>query len=109
MANKLRREHLTFKNNIMKVKLATQLFSRSVATALSFCNSELKIPNFNDVLPTSNIVIMINDLFDVLGSKTHGYGPKRAMNKENYPRIFKKNYEAKHFVLSLKVRITTKN
>lgn len=90
MANKLRREHLTFKNNIMKVKLATQLFSRSVATALSFCNSELKIPNFNDVLPTSNMVIMINDLFDIFGSKTHGYGPKRAMNKENYPRIFKK-------------------
>lgn len=39
LANKLRIAHIQFKQNVMKVKLAAQLFSRSVATALLFCKN----------------------------------------------------------------------
>lgn len=72
----------------MKVKLAAQLFSRSVATALPFCNMELKLSAFQDVDATAEMLLLINDLFDILDSKVHGYGFKRAHNKDNASTVF---------------------
>lgn len=40
--NKLTSRHLYFRNQIMKVKLATQLLSKSVANALLLCDQVLK-------------------------------------------------------------------
>ena len=42
-ANKLTRHHINFENQKMKVHLATQLFSRSVAKSLEFCREHLKL------------------------------------------------------------------
>lgn len=50
LAIKLR--HTFFQNQKMKVRLATQLMSDSVASALDFC-SQLKHPDFTDVNDTS--------------------------------------------------------
>lgn len=47
LANKLTNRHKQFRNEIMKVKLATQLISRSVARALQFFQ-DLNIPRFNN-------------------------------------------------------------
>lgn len=46
LANKLRDRHINFKNERMKVKLATQLFSLSVAEAIKFCRLNLNIESF---------------------------------------------------------------
>lgn len=37
MANKLREQHISFRKQKMKVRLATEVFSESVAAALAFC------------------------------------------------------------------------
>ncbi|GAB0086303.1 hypothetical protein DMENIID0001_003370 [Sergentomyia squamirostris] len=46
LGTKIRKAHIFFKNQKMKVKLATQTFSRSVAVALRFCDEELNLPEF---------------------------------------------------------------
>lgn len=52
----------------MKVRLASQLFSESVADALKFC-AERNMPNFQCVDGTVNFLKIINNLFDILNSR----------------------------------------
>lgn len=52
----------------MKVKLATQLLSSSVADALEYCRSELKLKQFEECSGTVNYINIMNDVFDVLNS-----------------------------------------
>lgn len=58
----------------MKVRLASQLFSESVADALKFC-AERNVPNFQCVenlkvnSSTVNFLKIINKLFDILNSR----------------------------------------
>lgn len=109
LANKLRTEHINFKTNIMKVKLATQLFSRSVATALDFCNKELKLPEFEGAGATSKMIQLLNDLFDILDSRVHGYELKRALNFDNHIRIFEILDKCKKFLLTVTTKIIIRN
>lgn len=69
LANKLRKDHIDFHNQKMKVKLATQLLSKSVADALDFCREKLKIASFKETSATSQFIRIFNDLFDVLNSR----------------------------------------
>lgn len=109
LANKLRAEHIYFKTNVMKVKLASQLFSRSVSIALKFCKQELKLTEFLDVSATSKMIQLFNDLFDILDSRVKGYGYKRALNEDNHIEIFQKLDECKHFLLNVTTNIENKN
>ncbi|RVE40704.1 hypothetical protein evm_014645 [Chilo suppressalis] len=68
LANKLRRNHVFFKNQKMKVRLASQLFSNSVADALDFC-SQLSVPGFENVEGTVYCLRTVNNLFDTLNSR----------------------------------------
>jgi len=43
LANKLQKQHIFYFKEKKKVKLATQLLSKSVADALKFCKSKLNI------------------------------------------------------------------
>lgn len=52
----------------MKVKLAAQIFSTSVADAIDFCANDLKYSEFADSTPTTRFIRLINDLFDILNS-----------------------------------------
>jgi len=47
LANKLTTTHLDWKRNVMKVKIAAQTFSSSVADALDFFR-QLNIPDFKN-------------------------------------------------------------
>jgi hypothetical protein len=47
-ANKLTQRHIIFRQEIMKVRLAVQIFSRRVADALHFCNKDLNLKSFAD-------------------------------------------------------------
>ena len=75
----------------MKVCLATQLFSRSVAKSLKWCH-ENNVPGFEskDVLVTSEFVSLHNDLFDVLNSRAlKSLGLKAALTVDNLPNAQK--------------------
>ena len=54
----------------MKVFLAAQIFSLSVANAIDHCRENLKIPGFEDSAATSRFLRMFNDLFDLLNSSS---------------------------------------
>lgn len=107
-ANKLRSEHLLFKKNIMKVKLATQLFSRSVAIALQFCKNTLKLNEFQNIEGTAKMLLILNDLFDILDSKVHGYKLKRALNVENAEVVLSKLESCRNTLMTLTVNIQNK-
>lgn len=64
-ANKLSKKLIMFRNNLMKVKLATQTLSRSVAKAMKVCRMELGIPQFEHTEPTETFISLMNDMFDV--------------------------------------------
>ena len=84
-ANKLRNLHINFEPQKMSVKLATQLFSRSVAKALEFCRETLKLTDFQGSEGTQEFIQTMNDLFDFMNSRTkYGKGMKSAMSEENY-------------------------
>lgn len=46
--NKLRSAHVYYSKQKMKVKLASQLFSKSVADAIEYCRVKLKLTQFED-------------------------------------------------------------
>ncbi|KAM7282812.1 hypothetical protein ISCGN_000048 [Ixodes scapularis] len=83
--NKLRRRHIDFHQQKMKVSLAAQTLSRSVSCALLFCK-EKQIPGFEGVEATAEFAAVVDDTFDLtnschplaLGSKA----PIRVNNKE---------------------------
>lgn len=84
MATKLTKAHLMFDKQKMKVRLATQLLSNSVADALHYCENELKLKKFEGCTATVNFIRIVNDVFDVLNS--HSVRPpgwKKAVCPEN--------------------------
>ena len=53
LANKIKQEHIDYKKNKMKVRLASQVCSQSVANALLHCSTNLKMPEFKDAHATA--------------------------------------------------------
>lgn len=87
--NKITPRHLHFRNQIIKVKLATQLLSKSVAKALLLCDQVLKSSQFFDSSVTINFLEIMNDFFDTMNSrKCHFYGFKRPIDTHNKSRVF---------------------
>jgi hypothetical protein len=68
-ANKLRRGHIEWFSQKMKVSLAVQTLSRSVASSLEFVADDLKLPKFADVAETVKFIRIVDRLFDTLNSK----------------------------------------
>lgn len=93
LANKLTKQHLQFEKNKMKVKLAVQVLSQSVANAL-LTMSELKIPQFDDVHATVEYLKMFDALYDIMNSRTlaqqFGKAPLQARNESNWKAVFQK-------------------
>ena len=53
LGNKLNMQHLNYKQNIMKVRLAVQVFSQSVADALTMLAGMPQYPEFRDATQTA--------------------------------------------------------
>lgn len=88
LANKLSHRHVHFKNQIMNVKLATQLLSRSVAKAIYFCDKIFKIPAFTGSESTIKFIQILNDLFDCLNTRNlKDFGFKHPLNKDNSENV----------------------
>lgn len=79
----------------MKVKLTTQLLSKSVAEALMFCSEHLKLEDFKDCGPTIKFILMMNDLNDaVLNSrKISDFGFKQVLCKKNIKKEIEQFFE----------------
>lgn len=67
-ATKIRRRHIKFQKEKMKVKLAAQMFSKSVVDALIFMKQKFP-PDFTDVNATTKFCETINNVFDILNSR----------------------------------------
>jgi len=72
----------------MKVKLATQLLSNSVADALQFCKDNLQLTEFKDCEATIHFIRIMNDAFDILNSRhLMPYCFKDAVCMNNFDKI----------------------
>ncbi|CAI6345174.1 unnamed protein product [Macrosiphum euphorbiae] len=88
LANKLRKQHLLYFKQKMKVKLATQLLSQSVADALTFCKDSLKLKEFSNAGATIQFIELFNTGFDILNSKSiNCVGFKKALCEENIQEV----------------------
>lgn len=70
LKNKLTVAHVDFWKNKMKVKLAAQLLSNTVADAIDYCNEKHKFPEFKNSEETVKFIRIFNNLFDVLNSRS---------------------------------------
>ncbi|KAL4107136.1 hypothetical protein QTP88_018568 [Uroleucon formosanum] len=78
-ATKLRNRHIYYFREKMKVKLAVQTFSTSVANAILFCMNDLKLDNFQGADATIEFCLRINNNFDILN--TRNFLSKGTYNK----------------------------
>lgn len=109
LANKLSSRHIHFRNEIMKVKLASQLLSNSVAKAIEFCDKKLHIEKFADSDATTKFIKMINDLFDILNTRNlEDFGYNTPLNEKNAGKILKLCADAKKYLLSLTTKVMYK-
>ncbi|KAL7292546.1 hypothetical protein TKK_0013682 [Trichogramma kaykai] len=68
LATKIKRRHVKPFNEKMKVCLAAQVLSRSVAAALETCEIELQLDQFENASATAKFCRIIDDCFDLLNS-----------------------------------------
>lgn len=102
LGNKLSNSHIFYKNQKMKVKLASQLLSDSVGDALQYCLIK-NIDGFESCKGTIRFVKLFNKLFDVLNSRNmRARGTKQALNPWNIDEVKSFLTEAKMYLLELK-------
>ena len=84
LANKLRLSHVNWRQQKMKVKLAAQAISSSVADAIEYCDKVLKLSNFSGSEGTVKFLRVFDRLFDTLNSRScQGKGFKAPLKKDN--------------------------
>lgn len=107
-ATKIRRRHINFKSEKMKVSLAAQTLSRSTSKALQFCEHDLKIPKFIGASATSRFCEIINDVFDILNSRNmfNKHPSKQCINKKNLEEIKEKIKFYITYIQNLKINNT---
>lgn len=108
-ANKLRKAHIEFHKQKMKVSLAAQTLSESVADGLKFCREELQLEEFKNSDATEEFIRVFNDAFDVLNSKNalsfNMKAPMRTNNEQKWRAVFDKT---RKYILDLKLQDGTK-
>jgi len=82
LGNKIGSAHIKWKGNSMKVKLAVQTLSSSVADALQFLKQTSN--DFKNCEPTIQFIRIIDEIFDFFNSRTpFGKGFKQPIRMEN--------------------------
>ena len=69
LGNKLKSTHIKWHNQKMKVAVAAQTMSNSVAAGIMYLKN-LNLPNFQKSQETAEFISSINNLFDILNSKS---------------------------------------
>ena len=92
MANRFTSKHLMFQKHKMNVKLAAQTLSSSVADAIEFLDSTMKLDQFQGSTGTVKFIRTIDRLFDMLNScnpMAKGFKqPLRKESKETWKEVF---------------------
>jgi len=106
----------------MKVRLASQLFSNSVADLLTVLKN-MNIYSFKDSNATIRFIKLFNDLFDIINSKSlkslhfkkplqyfqNNYQLCKNVNQQNHNKIIiTKLLECKKYILNLKTKDSVK-
>ncbi|KAJ3641435.1 hypothetical protein Zmor_027942 [Zophobas morio] len=105
-ATKIRRRHINYEKNreVMKVKLATQVFSISVSDALKYCCLDLQLEQFQNAVHTAEFCLMINNIFDLMNTRnslsTSMY--KKSLTKYNNSFLKKCFNNACSYISNLK-------
>ncbi|KYM97813.1 THAP domain-containing protein 9 [Cyphomyrmex costatus] len=104
VATKIRRRHLNWKQEKMKVKLAVQTLSTSVANALTYLDKECKMSQFKGSEATAQFCLIMNDIFDVLNSRNKfcKTESQKCISKDNFLIIEKKIDNYIKYIVSLK-------
>lgn len=87
--NKIRISHIAYHKIKMKVSLAAQTLSDSVADAIEFCAQKLQLYDFQGSEATVKFIRCINVLFDFLNSRNpyaKGFKSPLRRNTEEYWR-----------------------
>lgn len=69
LGTKIRRHYIFWEQEKMKVSLAAQTLSNSVAVWMKFCREKFKNPDFLHSAATSQFCLYINNIFDLLSSR----------------------------------------
>ena len=100
---KLSKRHILWDKNKMKVSLAAQTLSNSVAAAIDFCRDDLLLPEFQGSAATSEFIRLFDALFDLFNSRSlFGKQFKAPLSEENSPNWLSLFSEAVDFIKSLK-------
>ena len=100
---KLRWQHIEWERNKMKVSLATQTLSESVATAIDFCREDLKLPEFQGSVATTEFIRLFDCLFDCFNSRNLlGKKFKAPLKSDNYHQWISLFGEASIYIKELK-------
>ena len=102
LGNKLKSKYVKWQNYKMKVSVAAQTFSHSVSAAITFLRN-LKLKDFKDSKPTSDFILLMNDLFDMLNLKSKfGKNNKKPISLDNILDIEASLQDSVLFLRSLK-------
>ncbi|KAA8578776.1 hypothetical protein FQN60_016066 [Etheostoma spectabile] len=110
LSNKLKMAHINWRQQKMKVHLAAQLFSSSVADALEYCEQELNYPQFRGCAATVQFLRTVDAAFDVLNSRNpFGKGLKAPIKPSTKGRARAILEKAESCLRGLKVKNKSNN
>ena len=85
LGNKLKSAHIIWEKQKMKVNLAAQTLSSSVADAIDFCRDDLQLDAFKGSEATVQFIRLFDRLFDTLNSRNPlGKGYKAPLKGSNH-------------------------
>lgn len=104
-ATKVRKRHLNWQNEKIKVFLAAQTLSNSVAKALAYLREDLQLPDFQNSEGTEKFCSIINEAFDLLNSrnKFNTDPQKMPISESNIHDIRRKIADIERYIISLTV------
>lgn len=103
LGNKLRSAHINWRKQKMKVNLAAQSLSSSVADALVFCREHLYLPEFAGCDATVNFILIFDRLFDIFNSRNPlAKGYKAPLRSSNFSFVDKFLCEAEKYIMALR-------
>lgn len=106
LGNKLKRRHLQWVREKMKVKIAAQTLSKSVSDAILYLCQDAKVDQFQGAEETAKFILIFNNLFDIFNSRNRlvKYTYKRPISAKNFDEILNYFTYAKNYIFDLKLK-----
>ena len=104
VANKLSNKHINYHTQKMKVRLAVQTLSNSVADAIDYCRDNLGLEEFAGSEATTEFIRIFDKTFDLFNSRSYyGKDYKAAMTLKNYETLKQFMDQARDYILQLQL------